>query len=85
MNEVAFFISPRGDLIAVENKHISTILDNPEAFGFENKEALMDLYRKHGEKFRMEGKAREEIMNKVTNDGWIRIRKNPSFWSIEAT
>jgi hypothetical protein len=69
----------------VDEKHIRFILDNPEIFGL-TKEELLDIYKKHNEKIGLEGKAREEIIKKVSKNGWIRVRhysKPNNYWTIQ--
>ena len=68
-----FFISQEGFIIPVE-RHIYTVSEYPEAFGFTNKE-IKKIYKKYGEKARQEGKAREDILKTVVKRGWIRGRK----------
>lgn len=49
------------------------------------KQEIIDLHKKHGEKIGIEGKAREEIIKKVSKLGWLRVRKysRPEYWSIQ--
>ena len=69
----AYWISPSGKLLPVNKVHIDEIIDSPESFGLTEQE-IKDIYKKHKEKFRSEGKAREEIMLNLFQRGWIRIR-----------
>jgi len=71
-------------LVPVKTTHISEIIDNPECYGL-TKEYIENAYKKHNEKLRIEGKAREEIMRELVNKGWIRIRYYPKHdsYSIE--
>jgi len=71
----AFWINNEtGEAIYCPRKHIDVILDYPEIFGF-TKDELWAIYDKYGERFRLEGKAREEILKKAIDKGWIRVRK----------
>jgi len=72
----AYWISPEGMLIPVKTTHISEIIDNPECYGL-TKEYIENVYKKYGERLRIEAKAREEIMRELVNKGWIRIRYYP--------
>ena len=69
----AYWISPGGKMLPVGTVHINEVIDSPESFGLTEKE-IKDTYAKHKEKFRSEGKAREEIMKGLFQKGWIRIR-----------
>lgn len=78
----AFFISPTGKIIYAGARHIDMVLKQPKKFGV-SKEYIQKIYEKHGEKLGIEGNAREEIMIKIVNKGWIRIRRYPNVtWSI---
>jgi hypothetical protein len=65
-------------------KHIHYICQNPVLFGF-SKEGIDHYYKQYGEKPRFEGKAREVIIQKATESGWIRIRHyaRPDYWSMQ--
>ncbi len=84
MQGKAYFIDPKGNLIPSDTKHINTIFDYPEKFGYTSEE-LRQIYDNYHEKYRIEGKAREEILSDLLNQGWMRVREyiNPSFWSIQ--
>jgi hypothetical protein len=73
-----------GKAYEVDAKHINFVRENPEIFNL-TVEEIRDTYRKHGEKFGLEGKAREEIMRNLMNQGWLRIRHymRPDLWTIE--
>lgn len=65
--------------------HIDYIINYPELF-YLTPEYIQDTYDKHNERIRQEGKAREEIIRKVSELGWIRIRhyfKPKDYWSIQ--
>jgi len=84
MNGDAFWYK-NGKIIEVRGYHIHDIIGNADKFGI-TREEIEALYKKHNEHMGQEGKAREEIMNRVIKDGWIRIRqyitKNGNSWSI---
>lgn len=73
MNGDAFWYK-NGKVKEVNNYHISDIIGDAEAFGLTRKE-IEEIYKKHNERFGTEGKAREEIMKKVMENGWIRVRQ----------
>jgi hypothetical protein len=78
----AFWISPRGEIISSGINHIDTVISNSNKFGFTEDE-IRKTYEKYGEILTQEGKAREEIIKKLIDKGWIRIRRYPNkFWSI---
>ena len=78
---VAYWISPKGEIIDVKTKHIAEVIANPEKFGF-NTEFIEYVYDNYNERIGQEGKAREQIMTALFNQGWVRIRKYKDFWSI---
>jgi len=78
---IAYWISPKGEIIDVQQKHINTVIRYPEKFGF-TKHFVKFMYDKYKEKIGQEGKAREKLMLALFNEGWIRIRRYKTFWSI---
>jgi CRISPR/Cas system-associated endonuclease/helicase Cas3 len=69
----------------VSGHHIDYILDNPEKF-YLTKEGIIKTHEKYGDKLGQEGKARDEIILNVVEDGWIRIRhyvRPKDYWSIQ--
>lgn len=79
----ACWINPKGDIIPVTTKHINYIRDNPKEVGI-TKEDYIEIFKKFGEKFGWEGKARNELITNAMQRGWIRIRnKKNSGWSVE--
>ena len=69
-----------------QGTHIGKILDNPELFGL-TREQVEETYAKYGERIGLEGKAREEIIKHVAQEGWVRIRHytgRNDYWSIQA-
>lgn len=83
--EEAYWISPSGKILPLTNmsNHISEIIKNPKAFGYTS-EQLKDIFTKEGEKFGVEGKAREKIILDLFKKGWIRIRRyfRPDRWTV---
>ena len=81
---IAFFISPEGFLVRVPLNHISTVIAEPDRFGLIQKE-IQTAYDQHREKLWTEGEARKEILLKIIEQGWIRIRRYPNrHWSLTA-
>lgn len=86
-NDRASWISPSNKIYGVEISHIKSILDNPSIYGFKNKEELLKLHKKYGEKIGFEGKAREEILLKLIEKGWVRCRyfDRDAEWHVQAS
>jgi len=80
----AFFISPGGELIWVNDKHILTVIREPQRFGL-TRDEIQAVYRAYGEKPGQEGKASKEILLKLIKKGWIRIRRYPERWKINSS
>jgi len=79
---VAYFISPKGEVIYCPMKHINMITKYPEKFGL-NKEFIEFIHKQYKEKIGQEGKARTQILISLFKEGWIRIRRyGDNFWSI---
>lgn len=74
---VAFWISPDGEVIGSLESHIQQILQNAEKFGLKLQN-LRDIFKKHNEPIGHEGEAREEIIERILTEGWMRIRKYPN-------
>jgi hypothetical protein len=81
MSGVAWWISPKGEIINVPTKHISVVIDNPTSFGFDD-DFIEFIYDTYNEKIGQEGTAREQIMLSLFKNGWIRIRKYKSFYTV---
>jgi len=65
--------------------HIDFILKHPQDFNI-TKDEILKTFEKYGEKIGSEGKAREEIIKKVSKFGWIRVRhytRGQDYWSIQ--
>jgi hypothetical protein len=79
---MAFFISPRGEFIGTPQTHIQQVIANPEKFGFND--AIIDhIYNFYKEPKGLEGKAREQILISLLNQGWIRLRRSKNFWTAQ--
>jgi len=80
-----YFAHPLYGYIPVKT-HIDYIISNPDKFGM-TLEEIQAIYNKHKERLHSEGNAREEIIKKVSEDGWIRIRhyivRGDDKWSIQ--
>ena len=74
--DLAYWISPSGKVMEPTMYHIGAIIDDPEKFGEMNYDIIM-TFNKHGEPLsrNSEGKARNEIMKRVMERGFIRVRK----------
>lgn len=69
-----WWVSPGKEIIPVSGTtHIDEIIRNPDRFGF-TKAEIEEAYSRHNEPIGLEGQAREEIMKKAMDDGWIRAR-----------
>ena len=78
----AYFIHPSGKIMPVEyGKHINEILRKPEQFGY-TREQVFDIHKKHNERPGIEGKAREEILNNLINNGWGHARVYRNFVAV---
>jgi len=79
---IAFWLSPKGEIIAVGSSHIHEILRYPVKFGLNSTyiKQLHDFYR---ETMGTEGTARKLIMINLFDNGWIRLRKyGDKFWAV---
>ena len=72
----AYWISPAGKILFVPHHHIDLVINEPETFGLTLRK-IKTAYKKHNEPLHMEGLARHNIMSKIIQKGWIRIRYNP--------
>lgn len=79
----AYWISPEGEILTVHTSHIDMVFDRPELFGL-NLQLIHSVYNIYNEKYRSEGKAREEILIMLFRQGWIRVRRylKPYRWTI---
>ena len=80
--KVAYWISPNGQLVSVQQTHILSVISYPSKFGY-TKEKITRIYKKYDEKLGLEGLAREKIIRDLVSKGWIRIRRYTNkYWSI---
>ena len=79
----AYWISPKGKVIEVDQTHINKIISNPEEFDL-TKEFIDEKFKEYGDRIGQEGKAREDIIIGLVKQGWIRIRNylKQGYWSI---
>lgn len=71
---IAYWISPKGEIVPVSDSHIATVINSPETFGLTLDE-IKSKFDEYGEKLGQEGIAREQIILDLIKKGWIRIRK----------
>jgi hypothetical protein len=79
---MAFFISPRGEIVGTPQTHIQQVITKPEKFGF-NDDIIDYIYNFYSEPKGLEGKAREQILISLLNQGWIRLRRSKNFWTAQ--
>lgn len=78
----AYWVDRNGKIVKLrEPTHILQIMDHPNKFGI-TKAYIEGVYKKHGEPLGSEGDAREEIILKVLESGFIRIRLYRQWWSV---
>ena len=66
-------------------KHVHYIIDYPDIFSL-RQDDILSTYAFYNEKLYSEGKAREDLIKKVTEHGWIRLRHYQTpidYWSIQ--
>lgn len=80
----AYWISPSGNIIPVLENHMKYVSSHPEKFNLTTLK-IKSLYRKYKEPLGLEGKAREQILINILQQGWIRVRlvNRPEYWSIQ--
>lgn len=81
----AFWVNPYGEILDIgHGKHITSITQAPEKFGFTLDE-IKDAHEKYGEPMGIEGKAREDLIKDAMQRGFIHIRLYPNkFWAVNA-
>jgi hypothetical protein len=84
VNPFAGYWVKDNSVYAFDHTHIIFVIDNTELFGITDPE-IKDCYKKHSEQLGTEGRAREEIIKRVSKDGWIRVRhyKKPDYWTVQ--
>ncbi len=75
-----YWISPAGTITTVRC-HITAVFENPEDFGF-TQEELAGIYDRHEEKYKANGKARDEILEACISRGWIKVQRFKDVWTI---
>ncbi len=71
---VAYWLSETTWLV-VETNHIDVIRRSPQRFGLDE-EILRETFRRHGEEMGTNGRAREELIRRATENGWVRVRED---------
>ena len=69
----AFFISPKGIVIPVLDRHIRTVIAEPKRFGL-TLTAIKEEYQRYDEEIGHEGYARDKILGNLLGKGWVRVR-----------
>jgi hypothetical protein len=69
---IGYWLSQDGS-VPVTQDHIDAVVAEPERFGLD-RDTITEIYRRHGEEIGREGFARDEIMRRAAENGWIRIR-----------
>lgn len=72
ISTAGYWISPNNHFFTVE-QHIFSVCDFPECFGTDAS-ALRAVFKRFGEPYRTELKAREAIIKMLVRNGWIRLR-----------
>jgi len=80
----AYWISPTGKVIPVDQTHVLQVIEHPDKFGMDWND-IESVHEKYNEPIGMEGSAREEIVTDLMRNGWIRVRYEPRFfsWTIQ--
>ena len=82
---VAFWVK-EDTVMEVDTRHIHVIIDRPELFGL-TKEIVDTIHDETGEKHGTEGVARARLIQRATQNSWIRVRhyvnRNKDYWSIQ--
>ncbi|HOT45971.1 MAG TPA: hypothetical protein PLC28_13875 [Spirochaetota bacterium] len=78
-----YWVSPCGDILAVNTTHIDEVIKNPESFSL-SLDAIKAVYTDKYEELGIEGEARREIIINLIARGWIRIRHytRQGMWSV---
>jgi hypothetical protein len=90
---VGGWITPIGQLHPIATRlHIQDVCRNPEFYGL-TLEGLLAVYDRHREAYRPEpglvfiggeGRARDEIMIGLLEEGWVRYRRRNNRWTFDA-
>lgn len=78
-----YWINPYGKILKQSNTtHIQAVTKNPAVFGVDRK-WIEKIYDKYDEPVGTEGGAREEILNHLFKQGYVRVRLYVNkYWSI---
>lgn len=79
-----YWVSPKGEVLQVNSTHIQSVIQNPAKFG-ETLDRIKKDYERYKEQLTWEGKAREEIMIRIMNRGWARIRERSNQWTVQVS
>ncbi|NTV13135.1 MAG: hypothetical protein HGA96_04270 [Desulfobulbaceae bacterium] len=82
MSLSAYWLHPGGEVQTVRLTHIAAVIDAPEKFG-ETPASLKQEYERFQERMPHEGKAREVIMARILDRGYIRIRERRNGWVVQ--
>jgi hypothetical protein len=79
-----YWVSPQGEIIAIENHPVRTIALSPELFGY-TIEQMQIIYAKYNDTNEKEGEATKTIIGDLIERGWIysHRRNNESDWLAE--
>jgi hypothetical protein len=72
MYEVVW-LSPEGQLYDIETSHIDFVFDNPKIFGT-TLGTLKKVYDEFGQRYGVEGPARDRIIEMISDKAWVRGR-----------
>ncbi len=76
-----------GNYLPVHKRHINEIINRPQLFGY-TKEQVQKTFSDENEPLYHEGIARNKLMSKAFENGWIRLRKKTErgceYWIIQA-
>ena len=74
MGEIHGFWTKNDEWITVSEDHVTAILEEPERFGM-TRPAIDEIYAAQGENIGNEGRARDEVIRRAVENGWVRIRR----------
>lgn len=72
-----YWISPRGEIIEIENHPVKTIVKDPAPFGY-TLEEMQIIYAKYSDENEMEGEATKTIISDLIEQGWIYCHRRNS-------
>lgn len=71
--EHAFWVSGE-TWIDAQGDNLKPVLDEPEKFGL-SQAHVNEVYEVHGESLGAEGRARDQLIREVAENGWVRVRR----------